>query len=157
MKVINPLPDWSQPDAIEEWGENVSPPLKDAWRDYIHYYIHPDVVTAVGRLLVPALVEYEGGVFLQDQFTLSGYSHWKEELGDIIAVEKILNHQHVYDLFGTTGEITEASFERVANLMAQTLRLTLRDSFPGSSFNVYVSNTDQDYGPIVGFHSADGI
>lgn len=153
MKIRDPLPGWAQPDAIREWGEKVSPPLKNAWLDYINYYVHPDVVTAVARLLVPAFVEHEGGVFLQGQFTLSGYSSWKEKLGDITAVEKIINHQHVYDLFGMTDKIKETSFEGVANLMAQTLRLALRDSFPDRSFNVYVSSTDQDYGPIVCFHS----
>ncbi|MEH0069216.1 hypothetical protein V6L77_01005 [Pannonibacter sp. Pt2-lr] len=72
-----------------------------------------------------------------------------------MAVEKIINHQHVYDLFATDEEIPETSFEGVASLMAQALRLTLNASFPKRRFIVYTSNTEQDYGPIVGFHSDD--
>ncbi|MGR2741114.1 hypothetical protein ACUY1T_21940 [Billgrantia sp. Q4P2] len=153
MKIRDPLSNWSQPEAVTLWGEAVSPPPQDAWLDYVNYYVHPDVVAVVGRLLVPAFVEHEGGVFLRNRFTLSGYASWKAELGEISAVEKMINHQHVYDLFSTDDEITEASFENVANLMAQTLRLALCGSFSDRHFHVYVSNTDQDYGPVVGFHS----
>lgn len=153
MKIRDPLSNWSQPEAVTLWGQGVSPPPQDAWLDYVNYYVHPDVVSVVGRLLVPAFVEHEGGVFLRNRFTLSGYASWKAELGEISAVEKMINHQHVYDLFSTDDEITEASFENVANLMAQTLRLALYGSFSDRHFNVYVSNTEQDYGPVVGFHS----
>ena len=155
MKIRDPLSNWSQPEAVTLWGEGVSPPPQDARLDYVNYYVHPDVVSVVGRLLVPAFVEHEGGVFLRNRFTISGYESWKAELGKISKVEKIINHQHVYDLFSTDDEIAEASFENVANLMAQTLGLALRASFPGRRFNIYVSTTDQDYGPVVGFHSVD--
>lgn len=153
MEAKDPLPDWSEPEAIAAWGKKVSPPSECAWADYINYHVHPDIVLIVGRLLVPAFVEHEGGVVLRDRFSVSGYSSWRKKLGDVVAVEKMINHQHVYDLFATRDEITEASFEGVANLMAQTLRLALRSSFSDRQFNVYVRNTDQDYGPIVGFHS----
>lgn len=153
MKFLDPLPDWSEPESLRSWADKLSPRPALPWLDYINYYVHPDVVAVVGRLLVPAFVEHEGGVFLRDRFSLSAYSEWKEKLGDVMAVEKIINHQHVYDLFGASGEITDASFECVAGLMAQTLRMALKGSFPERRFNVYTSNTEQDYGPTVGFHS----
>ncbi len=153
MKVHDPLSDWSEPQAIKDWGDAVSPRPKLGWFEYINYYVHPDVVSIVGRLLIPAFIEHEGGVFLHDNFTLSSYSDWKLKLGDVVEVEKVLNHQHVYDLFSTRDEVSETSFEGVANLMAHTLRLALGFSFPKRRFEVFVSDTDQDYGPTVGFHS----
>ena len=153
MKVIDTL-EWSQPEAISEWGQKILPPVKNAWPDYINYYVHPDIVVAVGRLLIPAFVEHEGGVFLQERFTTSGFLTWKEKLYDVTEVEKVINHQHVYDLFSFDDNIAESSYIGVANLMAQTLRIALASSFPERDFNVCVSNTDQDYGPIVAFHSA---
>ena len=155
MKFRDPLPDWSEPETVRLWGDKVLPRPDLPWLDYINYYIHPDVVSVVGRLLVPAFVEHEGGVFLRERFSLSGYFRWKEELEETVAIEKVINHQHVYDLFLTSEEITEASFEGVASLMAQTLRLALNGSFPDRRFHVYTSNTDQDYGPVVGFYSDD--
>jgi hypothetical protein len=151
----DPLLDWELPDAVKKWAEEVSPPSKNACLDYLSYYVHPDVVRLVGRLLIPAFVEHEGGVFLRSQFSFKGYADWKKKLGDVVAIEKVINHQHVYDLFATQGEVAEASFEGVANLMAQSIRLALCYEFPDRVFNVYVTNTDQDYGPIVCFHSTD--
>ena len=153
MKTRDLLADWVEPEAIKLWGSKVSPQPAMPWLDYINYYIHPDVVAVVGRLLIPAFVEHEGGVFLRDQFTLSGYSSWKDKVGDISAVEEVINHRHVYDVFVTGEEISEASFDGVANLMAQTLRLALDASFPERRFNVYVSRSEQEYGPVVGFYS----
>ena len=157
MKFRDPLPDWTEPESIKSWGEKVSPRPALPWLDYINYYVHPDVVAMVGRLLVPAFVEHEGGVFLRDHLSLAGYSRWQAELGELVTVEKMINHQHVHDLFASNEDIAEAAFEGVANVMAQTLRMALNSSFPERRFNVYTSNTDQDYGPVVGFHSADPL
>jgi hypothetical protein len=153
MKIVDPLPDWSEPEAVRLWGEKISPRPINPWRDYMSYFVHPDVVAVVGRLLVPVFIEYEGGVFLRDQFTLEGYTKWRAQLGEVEAIEKMVNRQHAYDLFVTDEKIPEASFEGVANLMAQTLRLALQGSFPNRDFNVYVTNSDQDYGPTVVFHT----
>lgn len=141
------------PGPIKSWTEAISPPCESAWRDYIAYFVRPDIIRLVGRFLMPAFVEHEGGVFLSDGFTLSGYSDWKEKLGDVTAVERIMNHRHVCDLFITDDQISDESFEAVAKLMAQSLRLALLGSYPDRAFDVYVSNDDDDYGPIVGFHS----
>jgi hypothetical protein len=155
MKFRDLLSDWSEPVSVVSWADEISPRPNLPWFAYLNNHVHPDIVTVIGRLLIPAFVEYEGGVFLRDRFSLDGYSRWKAELGETVAVEKIINHQHVYDLFATDEEILDASFQSVANLMAQTLRLALTGSFPERRFIVYTSNSDQDYGPVVGFHSAE--
>jgi len=157
MRIHDPLSNWLEPEAITEWGDSISPRPKISWFEYINYYVHPDVVSVVGRLLIPAFIEHEGGVFLRDNFTLSGYSEWKAKLGAIVAVEKVINHQHVYDLFATGDQVSEKSFEGVANLIAHALKLALVSSFPERRFDVTVSNSDQDYGPTVGFYSVEAL
>lgn len=149
----DPLPKWSQPVAIKDWGRNCSPPIEKAWLNHLNYFVHPDVVVAAGRLLLPKFVDHEGGVFLENNFTLKGYSEWKERLADISEVENMINHQHVYDLFSVSDDISEESYLGVANLLADTINLTLRVCYPDREFCVVVSNTDQDYGPTVSFHS----
>lgn len=153
MRNIDPLIDWNEPQSIKLWGSKVLPNPALPWLDYINYYIHPDVVSVVGRLLIPAFVEHEGGVFLQDRFTISNYDRWNAKLSTINEVEKIINHQHVYDLFSIDEEISDSSFETVAKLMSNTLHMALFCSFPERKFHVYVSNSEVDYGPTVGFYS----
>lgn len=155
MNIRDPLSEWSEPEAVASWREKISSSSDVTWLDYINYYVHPDTVAVVARLLFPAFVEHEGGVFFQERFTLSGFSTWKAQLGEITAVEKIINHLHIYDIFALVDEIPESSFKGVANLMAQTVRLALRASFPDRQFYVYVSDSDQDYGPVLGFYSVE--
>ena len=153
MMERDPLPGWSQPAAIEEWGSKCSPPIDRAWLTHLNFFVHPDVVVAAGRLLLPKFVEHEGGVFLETNFTLKGYSEWSARMADLSEVEKMINHQHVYDLFSVPDDIPEESYLGVANLLAETINLALRVCYPERKFCVAVSNTDQDYGPTVSFHS----
>lgn len=151
MKIKDPI-DWREPEAISAWGRKFSPPLEGPWAHYIFQHVHPDIASAVGRLLLPAFVEHEGGVFLKEGFSLEGYSKWMAELGDLTAVEQMLNHQHVYDVFAME-RIPESSFEGIAKLMVQTLRLALNTCFKERRFNIELSNTEEDYGPVVTFYS----
>lgn len=153
MKIRDPLPDWCEPQTINSWGKDCSPPLDEAWLDYINLLVHPDTVTVAGRMLLPSFVEHEGGVFLRDGFTLEGYLRWEAELGDLQAIERMLNHRHVYDLFSASDNISEASYAGVASLMGQTWGLSLKACFPDRRFKIEVSNTDEDYGPTLTFWS----
>lgn len=153
MTIRDVLTGWKEPEAVRAWADKVSPRPQSAWLDYINYYIHPDVVAVVGRFLIPAFVEHDGGVFLRDQFTLAIYSEWKLQLREVAAIEKAMNHRHVYDLFAIEQGVQEDSLQAVANLMAQALRLALLGSFPERHFEVYVSSGEHDYGPTVGFYS----
>lgn len=149
----DPLLRWSQPVAFEDWGRKCSPPIDRAWLAHLNYFVHPDVVVAAGRLLLPKFVEHEGCVFLEHKFSLKGFSEWRQRLADLTEVESVLNHQHVYDLFAVTDDISEESYIGVANLLAETINLALRACYPERKFNVGVSNIDKDYGPTVSFHS----
>ena len=153
MTKTDPLPNWSEPAALRDWAQEASRPLEKASAAYVNLLVHPDVVVASARLLFPVFVEHDGGVFLDDHFSQESYAEWKSTLGDTSRVEDMLNHRHVYDLFMTPEEVTEDSFEGVARLMAQTLELALRVCFPHRRFNVYVSNDEGDYGPVVSFYS----
>jgi hypothetical protein len=149
----DPLPGWSLPADIEDWGRKCSPPIERAWLAHLNYFVHPDAVVAVCRLLLPKFVEYEGGIFLETNFTVESYYEWRKRLADLSEVENMLNHQHVYDLFAVTDHISEKSYLGVANVLAETINLALRACYPDRQFCVTVSNVDQDYGPTVSFHS----
>ncbi|WP_068089673.1 hypothetical protein [Polycladidibacter stylochi] len=153
MKKIDPLHNWKQPIAIEDWGRKCSPPINRAWLSHINYFVHPDIAVAIGRLLLPTFLEHDGGVFLEVNFTLDGYSKWRKHLDNISAIENMMNHQHVYDLFAVTDNISEESYLGVANLLADTTRLALKACYPERQFCVDISIADNDYGPTVSFYS----
>lgn len=155
MKNIrDPFQNWSEPESLSAWGKKWSPPIERAWLAYLSDHASADMVISVARLLFPSFVEYESGVFLETNFNEASYLNWMGELGDIERVEALINHQHVYDLFPTPENTSEASYQDVANLMAQTLHLALRECFPDRMFNIRVSNSERDYGPTVTFSSS---
>ncbi|WP_150523382.1 hypothetical protein [Roseibium sediminis] len=149
----DPLPKWSVPYAINKWGGECLPPIEKAWLSHLNYFVHPDAVVAAARLLLPKFVEYEGGVFLEHNFTVERYLEWTTRLAELSEVENMLNHQHVYDLFAVTDDISDDSYQGIANLMAETINIALRVCYPNRQFRVIVSNTDEDYGPTVSFYS----
>lgn len=154
MQIRDPLPDWSEPETVRAWADLFSPRLDDPLDAWIQCHVHPDVVSAVARFLLPAFVEHDGGVFLRDGFSLEGHAQWKAKLGQTAAVECMLNHQHVTDCFDVADGATDQTFAAIARLMAQSLRIALHFSFPGRRFHVFV-NTGEEHDPVVGFHSGD--
>lgn len=82
MKTRDPLLNWNRPQSFRTWSGEVNPEPGRPRLDYINYHVHPDIVLAVGRLLAPAFIEHEGGVFLSDNFTVEGYSSLVEKLGN---------------------------------------------------------------------------
>jgi hypothetical protein len=45
-------------------------------------------------------MQHEGGVLLRELFDVSTYAQWRERLGaDAQAIERVMNHVHIYDLF----------------------------------------------------------
>jgi len=86
------------------------------------------------------------------------FSLWLSKYnGDVCAVEKIMNHTHLYDIFaGCSDDVDDVVFEQLAEVVALSWRLVLKDKFPESKFVVDVSNSDQDYGPTVTFYQVVG-
>ncbi len=151
--VKDPLPTWSEPSNITNWGNECDPPIEKPWLGYLNYHAQPEMIIAIGRLLFPTFIEYSGGVFLEMNFSESGFHDWQKKIKAIEKIETVMNHVHVYDLFITDNEIDEASFEAVGNLLSHTWQAALQKCFPNRSFKVSISNTEQDYGPVVSFHS----
>jgi hypothetical protein len=91
--------------------------------------------------LSPRFIEHDGCIFLTDGFTEERYSSWLNFYGgsglDKRAVESIMNHRHIFDLF--VNEPPEPS-RRLANETGQLLEelwLTkLRIAFPSRDFIV---------------------
>lgn len=91
--------------------------------------------------LSPQFVEYDDCVFLADGFTKESYLSWLDFYGGIgmdkRAVESIMNHRHISELF--VNSPPEPS-RRLANEAGQTLekvwRTNLRFAFPDRNFVV---------------------
>lgn len=104
---------------------------------------------ALTAVFWPAFVEYRGRVFLEMAFEQAVVDDWFTQLGDGAAVEAVVNHLHVWDLFGVNGEAEEEAAVFLASTIAETWHAAASKRFPGTSFTVSMSNEAEDYGPTV--------
>ncbi|BDB19882.1 hypothetical protein cym2001_32470 [Pseudomonas sp. CYM-20-01] len=152
MKIIKITDSVSSP-RYEHW--------KSQWEDqseldefsYISDVVHPEDALLFCKVLFPDFVIHESGVFLEHSFTFDAFSTWMETCNnDVVAVEKVLNHTHLYDVFGGCRDrVDEAVYEQLCRIVAQSWRMVLLSKFPEKKFCVQAIVSDQEYGPVVTF------
>lgn len=147
------MPAWKQPNSYEDWGKKCDPPLSHAWLERIGMEMVPAQAVAVARLVLPSFIEYDGCIFLEHKFSVDSYQVWSAELENKVAVEKMINHTHVFDLFYEDEILDEEAYALFAETLARTWELALSVAFAGRSFQLIVSKADDDYGPTVTFCS----
>ncbi len=68
-------------------------------------------------------------------------------------MEKVLNHIHIYDLFGSNADNTsESIFKQMCNAMKCSWSIALKEAFPGKVFVVESFDDDIGYGPSLTFY-----
>lgn len=132
---------WVEKDKVDEFS-------------YISNTCNPEDVLLSCKLFFPDFIVEGGGVFLENKYDNDAFESWfKKFSGDLQATEKMINHTHLYDVFdGCSEDVDDRVFEQLAEVVALSWRLVLSDKFPQKKFNVVVSNSDQDYGPVVTFY-----
>jgi len=154
MKKISVLRPFSNLVKYEEWRSSWGDQSQVDIFSYVSFFCGPEDVLLFCRVLFPDFVVDRGGVFLSRSFEMDNASSWFETLlGDVRAVERLLNHTHMYDIFSSCSQgVSDEIFLQLADAVAVSWRLVLRDKFPEKNFSVEVSNTEQDYGPTVTFY-----
>jgi len=122
---------------------------------YISEKCHPEDALIICGLLFPVFVEEEGGVFLDGRFEQENFRRWSKQLNGVISdIERLINHVHVYDIFaGCSEDVPEEVFDKLSKIIGFCWDIALKSKFPDKKFKVEVSNSDQDYGPVVTFFS----
>lgn len=152
MKIITPTDPVISP-KYQRW--------KAQWKDqselnafsFISDVVHPEDVLLFSKVLFPDLVVHETAVFLESRFTVDAFSGWMASCNnDVVAVEKVLNHLHLYDVFGGCSDrVDDAVYEQLCKIVAQSWRMVLLIQFPEKKFCVQAIISDQEYGPVVTF------
>ncbi|NUT69439.1 hypothetical protein HNP01_28640 [Pseudomonas corrugata] len=142
----------------ESWASSWSKKDNVDIYSYVSAICKPEDCLLFCRFLFPDFFVSGGAVILSAKYDHDVFSVWLKKFdGDIHAVEKIMNHTHLYDVFaGCTDEVDDVVFEQLAEVIALSWRLVLKDKFPKGKFSVDVSNSDQDYGPTVTFYQLVG-
>lgn len=115
-------------------------------------YITAEEALQLARAMVPAWVEHRGCVVREQQFEPSNFDEWWTSTGGTrTAIEKMLNHLHLWDLLVNTDEKDYAELWDLGELMVLGWQASLRRAFPDREFEVTLTD---DYGPTVTAASA---
>ena len=109
------------------------PASLEVWLANIGRYDH-----AIGYawLFWPPFIEHDGCVFLGEEVA-DTYAQWKAKYGnDRQAMEAVINHQHILDLFPIAPEPNQALVAYLGNLLKEMWAAKLRLDFPGRLFVV---------------------
>ena len=141
---------------FNSWKNNWDNPSSLGLLNYISFNIHPDDVLILGNLFFPNFIEFDNSIFYSEHFNLNGYNEWRQKLNnDSIAIEKVINHVHVYDIFtNCTDQIDDATFKNIGKLLQLSWSMYLNKVFPDKQIIVMYSDDESEYGPTLTVHQA---
>jgi len=92
-----------------------------------------------------------GCVLLKERYDERNFEAWWTELnGDRAAIEEVVNHLHLWDVFDAREEqVPEEALNSIGEVLVRTWRCALSEQFPDRSFRVELSNDESDYGPTL--------
>lgn len=137
------------------WRSQWEDPNSVGFGEYVSDSCHPeDLLICIQQLLIPNFVIVDDCVLLCDRYEKNNFLQWKNKLsGENALIEKMLNHIHIYDLFGNNADdVSDSIFRQVCNAMKCSWRMALKETFPEKIFIVESFDDDVGYGPSLTFY-----
>jgi hypothetical protein len=147
---------WNHDDRLfpkfRRWRQEFQNPSLTLW-DYVTLQADIEVVGAAATLFWPSIIHHEGCAVLQNRFSESEFTRWRDYYhGDIPAIERMMNHVHLIDLFvNSYDQEALATLEFMGEIMAYCWRSALHEQFPTVQFEVEYAAGTEDNGPTITF------
>lgn len=140
-------------------------PAFDAWRqsfdpapDSLSYLSEHLTLTAAvlfADLMLPDLVEVRGCVLRRAAYDPAVFDEWwATEKGQVAAIERVINHLHLWDVFEPTDAGEEAALSWLAGRIAESWQRHGASLFPDHRF---VAEVTDEYGPTVTFSTLGAL
>lgn len=131
--------------AFQEWRSGFQPP-PDA-HAYLAEHLSVTNASLIAKLFSPDLVLERGCVIFKDRYSPENFEQWwSSELGNTVAIERALNHLHLWDIFEPEGEVEERALVELATQLARSWVLHAAQAFPDRQFQTEVTD---EYGPTI--------
>ena len=114
---------------LAEWASASQNKKFDA-KSYIRSNLTVAEGVALSMIMWPEFIEYRDGVFLGYAFVSSTVDEWFERLNTLVAVETVVNHIHVWDMFPISTDVEEEAAVYFADVLARSWRAALALRFP---------------------------
>lgn len=128
---------------MDYWSDHMNASLED----YLHARLNPEMLLGFMQLLWREVVEVGGRIYWADGFSEENLEEWKRtetfRMGGMPAVQAVVNHVHVADLFHTFArDMSLDNLCFVARVLGAAWKGRLETAFPDRQFLVEVSGTE---------------
>ncbi len=114
----------------------------DSWVNAIGSFEH---AIAYGQLFWPEFIEYDDCIFRKSVWDLKTYEGFhKQTRGDKTAIEKVMNHLHLGDLYPNAAARTMAQESYLAELLREIWSCKLHRDFPDLDVVVELFECEND-------------
>jgi hypothetical protein len=126
--------------------------------NYLNLRAEYDLAAAFSKLFWPDFIEVSGCILLAEQYDPSSFKAWWEVLeGKLQAVEALVNHVHIYDLFLNSPpdvKYDDRLYDYLGRILLLCWRHALHEAFPEKEFAFVYSTDPAEYGPTITFSQA---
>lgn len=154
--MIRSLPAAGPLPAYQRWRQATQPQEPGAW-SYLGQQETAETAALFGTLFWPEFIEVRGGVLLAEHYRPEAFAQWwRQYAGKRSAIEGMVNHTHLYDLF-PHAEVDDAlaAYEHLASTLRRCWNAALTVQFPGRRFSFSYETEPVAYGPTLSFHQDD--
>ncbi len=136
---LNDLPDY------RAWRANYDPkPGIDA---YLSEHLSVTAAAFLAQLLAPEFKLVRDCVLVSQRFDQANFDEWWErQKGDVPAIESVVNHLHLWDIFEPSGDAENRALDWLASKVARAWELHAAAQFPDREFTAQVTD---EYGPTI--------
>ena len=115
--------------------------------DWVLFHATPELMVGFSSIFWPEFIEVDGCVFLKDGYDQDNIDAWAESTkGDMVAVQKVVNHQHIYDLFqnDSVEKLNIQQVKYLSDLLVDMWSAKLKRDFPQLDIDVQVCDFDEE-------------
>jgi hypothetical protein len=128
---------------MDYWSDHMNASLVD----YVHARLNPEMLLGFMQLLWPEVIEVHGRIFWAHGYSDQSLERWKKtetfRQGGMPAVQAVMNHVHVEDLFYTvSGGMSPDNLCFVASVLGAAWKGRLETEFPDRHFSMGISGTE---------------
>jgi hypothetical protein len=154
VQLINAIPPVIDTEQYDAWKKQWASQEGLDIHSYINDQCHPEQMLLFSTLFFPTFVVSQGGVFLERNFSVETFARCLNLASrDMAEAERLLNYVKLYDVFGQYGDgVSHSIFLQLCEVIGFAWRMVLKEKFPDKLFSVEVSNSDENYGPVVTFY-----
>jgi len=137
---------------VAAWRESAGESL--GLIDYVGERVGPSAAISVAGLLWPRLVRVQDCILIADRYDAKTFEAWKERLSSRADIEAMINHVHLWDVFGDAQDaVPDEALAFLGEVMCKTWRAAAAEAFPKEPMEVTHSNDAEGYGPTVTMRS----